>query len=240
MFRSPYARPQQLSDPFHDYDGYASDMLNKSDAQLECSDFYNILNGYMPAGIYKESVYFLPLALEFMAVNPLSALDCEEDIIAWIAKNMEQLRNDSLEGPAKDGLTACLYAWTSHYDVMHYEPTAWKRMGWDANVHDIQPYCHTLVIFIKSLTEHIELSSTAIAYTEGVASVKSRPVNSAWFLDYSYNIRRCPLYKPNSKEILAVINSRTLLRDHADIIINTLYTAAPTYWDNVFDVLNLQ
>ena len=59
-----YSRPTKLSDPGSDFSQEELEaIIHKADADLTDTDLICIFQNFLPAGEYRESVYFLPLAL---------------------------------------------------------------------------------------------------------------------------------------------------------------------------------
>ena len=91
-----YPRPPQLSDPGRDFAPEELEaILRKPDAELTEVDLMAIFQGALPAGEYRESVYFLPLALEHIARGDQETTLCE-NLLRWVYEERDNLRRDAL------------------------------------------------------------------------------------------------------------------------------------------------
>jgi hypothetical protein len=179
LFKTPYPRPTRLSDPSYDFGGDASYILKTPDEEMRWDHFQSILGENLPAGTYEESVYFLPLALDFMRRNPGDAFQCEDSVIGWIAKCLDRLRADGLEVPARDGLRSCFETWTSRFNVIHNEPEVWRRMHWSPPMDDLVLYSWTISNFIESLTRFDPMMDIAELCIDSLALQQDHPGHSA-------------------------------------------------------------
>ena len=66
-FKVKYRRPEKLSDPHGDFTrDLLQAILDTPDSQMGVHQYINLLGPHLPAGTYKESIYFLPQALRYL------------------------------------------------------------------------------------------------------------------------------------------------------------------------------
>ncbi len=95
MICPKYPRPARLSDPMGDFSpDELEEIIRKKDAELTETDLICIFQGSLPAGEYRESVYFLPLALKHIAGKEEVTL-CE-NLLRWTAGHRDALSRDGL------------------------------------------------------------------------------------------------------------------------------------------------
>ena len=89
-----YPRPAKLSDPGSDFSPEELEaLIRKPDAELTETDLMCIFQGALPAGEYRESVYFLPLALKHIAEENDEVSLCE-NLLRWTVGQREDLKQD--------------------------------------------------------------------------------------------------------------------------------------------------
>ena len=89
-----YPRSGKLSDPGSDFSPEELDaLIRKPDAGLTETDLMCIFQGALPAGEYRESVYFLPLALKHIAEENDEVSLCE-NLLRWTAGQRDDLQRD--------------------------------------------------------------------------------------------------------------------------------------------------
>ena len=99
LFTRPrYPRPSKLSDPGRDFAPEELEaILRKPDAELTEVDLMAIFQGALPAGEYREAIYFLPLALEHITRGDEEITLCE-NLLRWVYEERDNLRRDALFG----------------------------------------------------------------------------------------------------------------------------------------------
>ena len=129
-----YPRPSRLSDPHHDFsDDFTRAILARPDRELRWNDFKNILGPFLPAGTNEESVYFLPLALEYIASHDDVALDLVTSIVWFVSEFADRLAADGLLVGSRGRIGECFGIWTSRFDVMHFDHASCRAKGWGLN-----------------------------------------------------------------------------------------------------------
>ena len=93
-----YSRPTRLSDPGSDFSQEDLEtIIHKTDADLTDTDLICIFQSFLPAGEYRESVYFLPLALKHICdADDGGASTLCENLLIWIGEQKENLEKDDL------------------------------------------------------------------------------------------------------------------------------------------------
>ena len=96
IVRSNYPRPSKLSDPGGDFSPEELEaILRKPNADLTEVDLMAIFQGALPAGEYRESVHFLPCALDHILRGNEETTLCG-DLFRWIQGERDNLRRDAL------------------------------------------------------------------------------------------------------------------------------------------------
>ena len=115
MICPKYPRPARLSDPMDDFspDELAA-IICKKDAELTETDLICIFQGALPAGEYRESVYFLPLALKHIVENSGEATLCE-NLLRWIGIQRADLQRDELYDELLDFFESLFAELTSRF-----------------------------------------------------------------------------------------------------------------------------
>jgi len=247
-FDVPYPRPEKLSDPYHDFSAQElRNLLLASDDARRWPHFQSILNGILPAGTYEESVFFLPMALDYMRREPYETFDCIEDVVRWTAEHFERLREDGISDATRAGIRTCFEAWTAQFKVEHYNEVRWNRMRWSPSLRDIVVPTVSVVDLITNLSRHECLADLAEACVDSLANRYDSPVRSAWMLEFAHGMREVlrilgELCELRSDHIRAVIFDQALLQRHVDRIADTLmaWEPSPTYWPNLLATLGLR
>ena len=93
-----YSRPTRLSDPGSDFSQEELEtIIHKTDADLTDTDLICIFQSFLPAGEYRESVYFLPLALKHICdADDDGASTLCDNLLRWIGEQKTNLEQDDL------------------------------------------------------------------------------------------------------------------------------------------------
>ena len=93
-----YSRPTRLSDPGSDFSQEElKAIIHKTDADLTDTDLICIFQSFLPAGEYRESVYFLPLALKHICdADDDGASTLCDNLLRWIGEQKTNLEQDDL------------------------------------------------------------------------------------------------------------------------------------------------
>ena len=86
-----YLRPVKFSDPGGDFsDDELKELIRKQDCELTEADLMCIFQGALPAGVYHEVMYFLPIALQHIVENQEN--DTLDHLLRWISYNQNALQ----------------------------------------------------------------------------------------------------------------------------------------------------
>jgi hypothetical protein len=93
-----YSRPTRLSDPGSDFSQEElKAIIHKTDADLTDTDLICIFQSFLPAGEYRESIYFLPLALKHICdADDDGASTLCDNLLRWIGEQKTNLEQDDL------------------------------------------------------------------------------------------------------------------------------------------------
>ncbi len=236
LFRTPYPRPLFLSDPGNDFTFEELErIVNTPNPELGWSEFRDLFAVGLPAGSYEESVYFLPLAIEYMCSGKEGAFEFFSSVIHFVSDHAEQLSDDQLLIPVQNAFQECFEKWTSTFRVQHYDREACKRMGSGLYYCDLVENADFVCELIWELISFKTLAHWADVMVESLASRHSDPIKSAWFLHCILQMRRGD-YEAE-REILVTLNAdQPLIEYHGGIVLEHLVPseASPTYWEEVF------
>jgi hypothetical protein len=120
----PYGGPLRLSDPGKDFsDEELQGIINTKDSDLGWFELACIFQSYLPAGTYEECAYFIPYALDFIAMSHDESSCLLENFILWFGDNPLDdayflLKRDGLLDPIMERLHGYLLEWTSRFDLI--------------------------------------------------------------------------------------------------------------------------
>ena len=235
-FRTPfsvaYPRPSHLSDPHHDFsDDDTRAILAKPDTELAWNDFKNILGPYLPAGTYEESVYFLPLAIEYIVSHEDGALDLVTSIVWFISEYADRLAADNLLVGSRGQVAECFQLWTSHFDVIHFDHAGCRAKGWGLTYFDYVKNVEIVCEGTCDLVRFVRHTDLAEDFFRSLADHGSNPVRAAWFLEMSRS--RTDVYHPPEHEpIRRLLADEDMIRSAASVVQLSMVAneRSPTYW----------
>lgn len=235
-FRSPlkvpHARPKSLSDPFDDHGvEHTQALLAKPDNQLEWGDYQCVLGPFLPAGTYRESVYFLPLAFEYIVSHKDDALDLVTSIVWFISEYAYNLEQDGLLTASRDRMVQCLECWTEHFTVVH-RAKGWLLTYFDyvENVEVVREEVYDLVRFER----HADLAES---FYRSLTENRSDMVKAAWYLEL-VRAQSDGFHHPKHTAIRAMLADREAI-ERAAVLVGPLVAEerSPTYWNDTFRAL---
>jgi hypothetical protein len=239
-FRTPldvaYPRPTRLSDPYHDFsDDLTHAILAKLDSELAWDDFQNILGPFLPAGTYEESVYFLPLALEYIAAHDDNALDLITSIVWFISEYADRLAADGLLAGSRERVGECFRMWTSRFEVIHFDRAACRAKGWGLTYFDYVKYAEVVCVGTSDLVRFVRHADLAKDFFRSLADYGSDAVRAAWFLEMSRS-QDDVYHPPEHKTIRQLLADESLIRSAAALVRSSLVAGehSPTYWRDTF------
>lgn len=242
-FRVKYKRPDKLSDPHNDFtDSLLKELLAIPDSQLKRQHYVKLLGPHLPAGTYSESVYFLPLAFQYLMTHDEDTLDLINPIIGFISKNKKQLNADGIWDTARDCIRECFQAWTHEFCVIHFDAKACRKRGWRKITYfDYVKNAEAVEMAIKTLIEFEHIADLAAEFISNLALSTDDPVKSAWFLEYIRSHGE-PYYKvPDYEPIKKLIYDEALVLKAAILVEEKIVPnePSPTYWQDTFKILGL-
>jgi hypothetical protein len=190
----PYPRPLQLSDPFWDFGGAdsASEILFVSDDQMGWGELACIFDT-LPAGIYEECVYFVPLAIKFIQEEE-DGWELLERLLIWVGRNKRQLREDNLYGQIVANIKELFFKWTGSFSLEMaghggYYPSHSSAVTWLLSVLNSEPGFSQLGdVWLEELFSEITdyrkaawLLHLLREYETGEISAKSPALNTLYF-----------------------------------------------------------
>ena len=111
-----YPRPAKFSDPGGDFsDDELKELIRKQDCELTEADLICIFQGALPAGVYHEVMYFLPIALQHIVKNQEN--DTLDHLLRWISYNQNALQADNCYDDLLNFFELLFVQWTSFFDL---------------------------------------------------------------------------------------------------------------------------
>lgn len=193
----PHPRPRSLSDPYRDHcPEHLALLLEKSDDELKWHDYQCLLGPCLPAGTYEESVYFLPLAIDYVLANKDEALDLVPSLVWFTSEYADQLSSDGALDAVRVKLQQCLDFWTNDFVVNHYDHDACRAKGWRRKYFD---HVRNSEFLMKALGDLIRFKTHAdltYSFVAELAAAEFSPFKSAWFLELARAHASKDVYRP--------------------------------------------
>ncbi len=230
-FKVKYPRPKKLSDPGYDFSRTDLDkLLATPDSQMGMREYRDLLGPELPAGIYEEVIYFLPLAFRYFISHDANKLDLITAIIGFCSYAKGRLEKDKLADEVRDCLYECLAFLTHEFEVFH--PIDYPR--------DLVRNSGIIVHAIEDLVEFKSFADVAVGFIHKLAHADDDPIKAAWFLEFACSQqteRRRIQYEP----ITALIHDPMLIRLAAELVSEKLASSEPvrTYWPDTFKRLSI-
>lgn len=239
VVKIPYPRPTKLSDPHFEFtDERLKQLLAIPDDKLGWHHLRDLLGPFLPAGTYRESVYFLPFAFRSLRCED-NALDLTTSVSWFISENAEDLATDGLLEECRSEMEGCLRRWVADFTVEHFDQDRCAAKGWRLSyfdyVHRSEIVCETLCD-LDRFARHADLADGLIAH---LAS-SPEPVSSAWFLELAR--AQSDVYHPPPREMFQrYFTDSDVLAKNAAVVHEQIAatTASPTYWRDTFAKLGL-
>lgn len=232
-----YKRPKLLSDPYHDYPKeILLALLAKPDFNLSWRDYRSLLGPHLHAGTYEESVYFLPLAYDYLWDHDEDALDLGDTIAWFVSEYAEELKKDKLLDHCRERIRELLWKWVSRFTVDHYDREACKAKGWVLDYYDIVPLKEAACEFLERLLEFKIHQDLVVEFFDRLGENLSEVNQAAWFLEL-WRAQGDIRHPPNDERITVLLNSVEHLRAAAATLQKSelvRQSESPTYWPNLF------
>jgi hypothetical protein len=254
-FVTKYHRPKKFSNPFKHFSSETlSDILKKTDYQLQWFDFNKIFHYENPAGTYSEIIYFLPWAFKFLEEHPQDSIEFLRPLFFFVSSEEKKLQKDNLFEPSLNAMKLIFKKWTSAFQVVHFGKEECKKKQWNLDYYDIVENSQIIYEIIDSLCLHNNLLNVAIYLIKFLSDIKNEPVRSAWFLEYEYSTwQRYEMFSkygiietpdeldfknidmiPTKKipGIFKIVSDKELVHAHYSKIENNIVKKekSPTYW----------
>ena len=116
---SIYPHPDRLSDPWGDFSKEElMAITSKKNSELGCVDFMNVFQNFLPAGEYCESVYYLPLVMEYITNEKEDYEQLLDHLLWWIGYFKDDLVKDKIYYLAQNTLKDFFVNKTSTFQFM--------------------------------------------------------------------------------------------------------------------------
>ena len=183
MFKIAYKRPTKLSDPYHGWSpGFLSQFLDKSDAELDGTDYRLLFGPHLPAGKYDEIMYFLPMAFDYLRGGNSEDLEMVSSIFGFCSNNTKNLEADGLLDTIIDEINQCLYLWTNKFEIVHFDEKACLDKEWTVKHMDYIKYTEVILEGTTYLVRFKSLKHIAVSFYESIASFNGDQIKASWFL----------------------------------------------------------
>jgi hypothetical protein len=237
-----YSRPGVFSGLRMELDDDARQIvLRTRDDLLVFWHFRTLFSPHLPAGTYKEVVYFLPAAFRFLFDRREDFEEMAPAVIGWVAVNEASLQVDGLLAPARENLLACLGEWTGDFHIELDRLSEWRRaLGAPRNA-GVVAEC------LVEMSKYEGLVNLAATFIRGLSYRSSPPFQLAWFLELSLALvpqnrflaasRAIPL----PADLATICQDEQLLHRAALVVLDTLVPLPEQsgYWSDVFSALRI-
>jgi hypothetical protein len=236
-----HGRPKWLSDPFRDNSpaGLRS-LLATADADLECSDFKNLLGPHLPAGTYAEVVYFLPLAFDYVRAHSDVALDLCTSLAWFCSEYADNLAADGALDAAQGELRGLLLDWTSRFEIEHFDARMCASKGWGLQYFDYVRMSETVCEMLSDLVRFQRLAEVAERNVAEFVDFGADAIKAAWLLEL---IRcRTDVYRPPELAALDEASNDSRLLQSAFLLAQSdplLQQTSRTYWGDLQSALGI-
>jgi hypothetical protein len=156
--------------------------LATPDEALTWYEYRALFQVGVPAGSYQESAYFLPLAFDYMRLNPDKSLDCISDVAWFISEHADSLTRDNLIEPVRHAVKDCLHVWTSTFVVVYFDEKACAKKGWKLKRRDYVRNQEVVGGFLESLDRFGRLGDLADSFLDELIK-SSQPEKAAWTIE---------------------------------------------------------
>ena len=208
-------------------------ILAKQDEDLEWHDFQNILGPHLPAGTYEESVYFLPLAFDYVLLHDEHALELTTSLIGFCSRYAGHLRTDGAIDAVRERLMNFLMHCSATFRVGETQTEAGATFYYVLN-------SQTLVEALNELAEfsrHQDLAETFIRSVADLASGHNSRRGS-WNWPGRILLKEKGACR-NGWQALPCLKDRELLQKHAVIVWDSPELDKESdYWQNLFQIIN--
>ncbi len=188
---------------------------------------------------YEEGLFFLPDAFDCLRQNTDGdGIQIDSGVIWFISHHADRLKADGLLAACQGEVDRCFAHWTRQFVVIHFDQAACEAKGWRLKrfniVEDSQVLCETIEALVQWETNR----AWGESFIARLAESENDPLQSAWFLEYAHEATCWGEFHQYPENLG---RERALLERHARIVLESkeLFDVHPTYWEDVFDGLNL-
>lgn len=104
-------------------------LLEKSDEELEGVDYRDLLNTNILAGTFEETVYYLPLAVDYLCGNTEDIGEMIDEFIDYIFVNKSKIESD-FNIKIEEILNYVLNCNIEEYSIVHMGKVECRALGW--------------------------------------------------------------------------------------------------------------
>lgn len=125
-------------------------LLEKSDEEIEGVDYRDLLNSNILAGTFEETVYYLPLAVDYLCGNADDQGEMIDEFVDYIFVNrnkIENFFNITIE-VIIDYVFKCN---TGEYSVVHVNKAECRALGWGINSYHYVKKSGLMIDLFKNL-----------------------------------------------------------------------------------------
>jgi hypothetical protein len=225
------------------------------DAELGWSDFKALFAISSCTATYDERLYFLPLALDYLRLNPREGTEYTSDLLYFLSSHAQELRRDELLEEALRAIRSCVDAWTESFSVVHFDLDACRAKGWRLDHDDYVRNADA----VKDIVDGLLRYKTHVLLAEELVVQWTAPGRSAtaaaWLLEFAREERRTYRYysKNPAPARLDMVPTKSNARIHAAVtdqdalqialteVASTIVpmTESPTYWPDLISQLEL-
>ena len=237
----PHPRPTQLSDPFREFlPSMLRNLLATPDAALKGYQLKQILGPYLPAGTYEEAAYFLPLAFDHLRSAGDGAVDLTTAVIGFVYQNAEALTRDGVLDDCRAALSDCLWHNVRDFTITYFNRDACAAKGWRRPYRNDVPRSDEVFQILVDLEQFKRHADLADAFLTQLAD-SPNPIPSAWFLELARAQTDAfrPLFRPALTRLLSKTTLLATKRRLVEEQCAATVTASPTYWSDVWHVLEM-
>ncbi|MEX2212787.1 MAG: hypothetical protein WD768_01580 [Phycisphaeraceae bacterium] len=227
-----HPRPAHLSDPYCDFTPEElRTLLNTPDERLAWNDLASLL-GNLAAGTYDETVYFLPLALDFLRSDKEGVRDLIDPVVCFLSRHAELLRSEGLLAPAIVKLHECFESWTHQFEFFQVEHSKRSYVVHGGDVYAV----------IEQLVRWMTHESLTVEWARELSDHGNVPAKAAWFLHLASEQKQgAGVYGFRDFAALRdILTDERRLRSAGGVVIETrMVSDQPEFWENVFLWLGL-
>lgn len=153
---SPYPKPRQLSDPFHDWAGCQDRLaaiLAKPLPELTRDDYSTIFYQHLPAADYEEGCYFVAAYLDFLSQTSGLEERGYEGFFWYINYFADRFARDGLLEPIHERLWHCCLQLTATFRIVRLSDAELEQEGICPSYREIAHLTRTVPDILDGVTQ---------------------------------------------------------------------------------------